>query len=71
LGTERKIIEFEDSLLETRWGAKNMNLLKDYMSENSVGAQNEICKTACQRCHVNVTRILLPLEVFKHNSNFE
>ena len=42
-----------------------MNLIKDYMSENSMG----ICKATCQRCDVNLTRIHLPLEVFEHNSN--
>ena len=42
-----------------------MNLIRDYMSENSVG----ICKATCQRCDVNLTRIHLLLEVFEYNSN--
>ena len=42
-----------------------MNLMKDYMSGNSMG----ICKATCQRCDVNLTRIHLLLEVFEHNSN--
>jgi len=42
-----------------------MNLMKDYMSENSMG----ICKATCQRCDVNLTRIHLLSEVFEHNSN--
>ena len=42
-----------------------MNLVKNYISENSVG----ICKATCQRCDVNLTRIHLLLEVFEQNSN--
>ena len=42
-----------------------MNLIKDYMSENSVG----ICKVTCQRCDVNLIRIHLLLEVFEYNCN--
>ena len=45
-GFGKEIIDFEESLLETRWGAKNMNLMKDYVSENSMGIQNKICKIA-------------------------
>ena len=48
-----------------------MNLMKDYMSENSMEIQNKICKTAGQRCNINMTRIPLLLEVFEHNNNFE
>ena len=42
-----------------------MNLMKDYMSENSMG----ICKATCQRCDVILTRIHLLSEAFEHNSN--
>ena len=42
-----------------------MNLMKDYMSESSVG----ICKATCQRCDVNLTMIHLLSEVFEHNNS--
>ena len=42
-----------------------MNLIKDHVSENSVG----ICKATRQRYDVNLIRIHLPLEVLEPNSN--
>jgi len=33
LGTERKIIDFEEGLLETRWGAKKYESHKRYVRE--------------------------------------
>ena len=42
-----------------------MSPIEDHVSESFVGT----CKATCQRCDVNLTRIHLPLEVLKHNSN--
>jgi len=30
---EREIIDFEESLLETRWGVRKINPIRGYMSE--------------------------------------
>ena len=32
-GLKRRIIDFEESLTEARWGAKKMNAIRDYMLE--------------------------------------